>query len=84
MQPAENEAYHRLKLIPGKPTPELSDILLSVAKTDYQVDQVITHNAYGDETRIVLRDYRFNINPEDNLFDFAIPEGVDVVQIDQP
>lgn len=84
LQPAENEAYHRLKLIPGKPTPELSDIILSVTKTDFQVDQVITHNAYGDETRIVLRDYQFNMIPDDALFDFTIPEGVDVVQIDQP
>ena len=82
-QPAENDTYYRLKLIPHQPQQELADIVLSVDKHTYRIDQVITHNAYGDETRIVLSDYRFNIDPEDNLFDFDIPEGVDVVQMDQ-
>ena len=82
-QPAENDAYYRLKLIPRQPAQELADIILSVAKGTYQIDQVITHNAFGDETRIVLSDYRFNIDPADTLFNFAIPEGADVVQMDQ-
>jgi outer membrane lipoprotein carrier protein len=83
LQPAENDDYYRLKLLPLQPTQELSDIILSVAKRTYQIDQVVTHNAYGDETRIVLMDYRFDIEPEEGLFGFTIPEGTDVVQMDQ-
>ena len=82
-QASENEKYHRLRLLPHKPEQELTDIILSVDKRTFQIDQVITHNAYGDETRIVLDDYRFNIDPEDKLFDFQIPDGVDVIQMDQ-
>jgi outer membrane lipoprotein carrier protein len=81
---AENDAYYRLRLTPRKASPDLADVLLSVRKTDFQVDQVITHNAYGDETQITLSDYRFNINPNESLFTFEPPEGVDVVQVDQP
>lgn len=84
LQKADNEAYHRLKLIPANPTPELSDVVISVAKTNFQVDQVVTHNAFGDETRIVLSDYQFNIDPDDALFVFTAPEGMDTIQIDQP
>jgi outer membrane lipoprotein carrier protein len=79
---AQSDGYHRLLLRPLKPTPELAEIILSVAKTTYQVDQVITHNAYGDETRIVLEKYQFNLDPDESLFNFNIPEGIDVIQLD--
>ena len=83
LQPAGNDDYYRLKLLPHKPTQELADIVLSVSRQSYQIDQVVTHNAYGDETRIVLSDYHFGIDPANSLFKFTIPKGVDVVQMDQ-
>ena len=81
---AENDAYYRLRLTPKKASPDLADVILSVKKTDFQVDQVITHNIYGDETQITLDEYQFNIDPKDTLFTFKPPEGVDVVHVDQP
>jgi len=82
LQPAENEKYHRLRLVPRKPNPDLAEIILSVERASHRIDQVVTTNAYGDETRIVLSDYQFNIDPEVKLFTFTIPKGVDVVQMD--
>jgi len=84
LQEAENDAYYRLRLVPKKESAELADVILSVAKKSFQVDQVLTHNAYGDETQITLSDYQFNLNPEEALFNFEIPEGVDVVRMEQP
>jgi outer membrane lipoprotein carrier protein len=81
---AKNDAYYRLRLTPRKASPDLADVILSVNKASYQVDQVITHNAYGDETQITLNDYQFNLNPKESLFTFKPPEGADVVQVDQP
>lgn len=83
-QPAENENYYRLRLEPRKANPELSEIILSVERATFKINQVVTYNQYGDETRIVLNEYRFNINPDDDLFTFEIPDGVDVVQMNQP
>lgn len=83
LQLAENSNYYRLKMIPHKPTPDLADIFISVAVGSYQIDQVVTHNAYGDETRFVLNEYQFNIDPDDTLFTFTIPDGVDVVKMDK-
>jgi outer membrane lipoprotein carrier protein len=82
-KPAENTDYLRLQLIPKKPAPEIAEIILSVAKKTFQVDQVVTYNAYGDETKITLSDYQFGLEPLDKLFDFEIPRGADVVEIDQ-
>jgi outer membrane lipoprotein-sorting protein len=45
--------------------------------------QVMTLNFYGDETRIDLINFAFNVNIEDSLFSFTIPPGVDVLQIDE-
>lgn len=84
LQPADSDAYHRLRLVPKNPSPDLADVILSVAKSNFQVDQVVTHNRYGDETLIVLNNYQFNLNPNEELFQFQAPQGVDVVQIDQP
>jgi outer membrane lipoprotein carrier protein len=81
--PAQSDQHYRLKLVPHKAGPELTDIILSVARDTGRIDQVITHNAYGDETRIVLTDYQFDIQPADELFTFTIPPGVDVVQMEQ-
>ena len=83
LQKAENDAYYRLRLVPKKKSPDLAEVILSVDKKSFQIDQVLTYNAYGDETHIVLSDYQFNIDPPDSLFEFKIPEGVDVVRIDQ-
>ncbi len=83
-KPAENDNYLRLQLIPKQPEPEIAEIILSVSKTSYQVDQVLTYNAYGDETKITLSDYQFGVEPKEKLFRFDFPEGVDVVEIDQP
>ncbi len=84
LQPEKSAQYHRLRLVPKNPSPDLADVILSVAKSSFQVDQVTTHNSYGDETLIVLNNYQFNLNPKEDLFRFQAPDGVDVVQIDQP
>ena len=84
LQKSKSPGHFRLRLLPKSPTPDLADIILMVNRDDYLVEQVFTYNAYGDETRIELSEYRFNLNPKDSLFTFIIPEGVDVVQIDQP
>jgi outer membrane lipoprotein carrier protein len=83
LEPAQSEKHYRLKLVPLKAGPELTDIILSVSKETYRIDQVVTHNAYDDETRIVLSDYEFDIQLKEELFTFTVPKGVDVVQMEQ-
>ncbi len=83
-QESQSQGHYRLRLVPLKPMPELSEIILSVSRADFQIDQVVTFNSYGDETRIVLSDYRFDIDPDMALFNFKIPEGVEVVPLETP
>ena len=54
-----------------------------VSKKTFNVLQVMTLNFYGDETRIDLINFAFDVDMDDSLFSFTIPQGVDVVQIDE-
>ena len=82
-QPAESDLFHHLKLIPREKTLDISQIRLMVSKQTFNVLQVITLNFYGDETRIDLINFAFGVDMDDSLFSFTIPQGVDVLQIDE-
>jgi outer membrane lipoprotein carrier protein len=84
LQKSKSPDHFQLRLLPKSPTADLADVILSVNRSDFLVQQILTYNSYGDETRIEFSEYRFNQNPKDSLFTFIIPDGIDVVQIDQP
>jgi len=79
----EDPDHHVLKLRPLEQTIDVAEIELYVRKSDYTVTRVNTFNPYGDETRIDLIDSRFDRVPDLDLFTFAIPEGTDVVTMDE-
>jgi len=81
-QPAEGDLLHHLKLIPREKTLDISEIRLMVSSQTYNVLQIITLNFYGDETRIDLINFIFGVDLDDSLFSFTVPQGVDVIQID--
>ena len=82
-QPGESDLFHYLKLIPREKTLDISEIRLMVSKQTFNVLQVMTLNFYGDETRIDLINFAFDVDMDDSLFSFTIPQGVDVLQIDE-
>lgn len=82
-KPEESDLFYHLKLIPLEKTLDISTIRLLISQKTFNVLQVRTLNYYGDETRIDLMNSAFGVNLEDSLFSFEIPEGVDVLQIDE-
>ena len=79
----EKDLFYHLILKPLEKTLDISEIRLMVSRQTYNVLQVMTLNFYGDETRIDLINFAFGVDMDDSLFSFTIPEGVDVVQIDE-
>jgi outer membrane lipoprotein carrier protein len=79
----ENDPFYYLKLIPREKTMDITDILLMVSKQTFNVVQIITIDLYGDENRIDLLNFKFGVHLDDSLFSFKIPEGADVIQIDE-
>ncbi len=79
----ENDLFYELKLVPHTKALDIKDIRLIVSTQSFTVMRVVTYNSYGDETRVELLNPRFNQSFDDSLFSFSIPEGVDVLQIDE-
>ena len=82
-QPAESDLFHHLKLIPREKTLDISEIRLMVSRQTFNLLQIMTLNFYGDETRIDLINFAFGVDMDDSMFSFTIPQGVDVLQIDE-
>ncbi len=79
----EGDMFYHLELVPHEKAMDISKIRLLISKQTFNVLQVITQNSYGDETRIDLINAAFGVHLDDSLFSFDIPEGTDVLQIDQ-
>lgn len=75
--------YYNLKLIPREKSWDLDRIHLLVSKESYYIFQVYTYNAYDDATRIEFLNLNFSTRFEHDLFTFVIPEGVDVLKLDE-
>ena len=80
---ADTDLFYVLTLTPKIQKVDVSVIYLSISKTMSDIVQIATLNSYGDETRITFHDLRFNQGIADNFFKFTIPDGMDVLQLDQ-
>jgi outer membrane lipoprotein carrier protein len=80
---SEGDLFYELKLVPVEKTMDVADIRLSVSKITFTIIRIITKNLYGDETRIEFMNSEFNLDLDDALFSFDIPEGVDVLKLDE-
>ena len=81
LEKPEDDDLYLLKLIPQKNTLDLSKIYIFISKQDFNLVRIITHNTFGDETRIDMNDINFDSDLNSNLFTFAAPKGADVVQM---
>jgi len=77
-----NNSY-TLTLYPLEKTFDVSVIYLSISIKTFDVVRIVTHNSYGDKTRFELSNIQFNQNLDNALFTFKIPEGVDVLNLDE-
>ena len=74
---------HMLKLLPVKAGYEVSSVHLLVSAATFDILRISTFNADGDETRIELKDTDFTSDLDDGLFHFNIPEGINILQLDE-
>jgi outer membrane lipoprotein carrier protein len=79
--PADADHF-TLKLVPHQKQLDLSEILLNIDKRSFDIDSVISINAYGDETRIMFSNLSFEPGMDPSLFHFQPPKGADVVELE--
>ena len=80
---SESDSFYMLKLLPNKKMLDILSIFIKVLKSNFSIVQIITHNLYEDETKIDLFDIKFKDKIDASIFNFIIPEGVDILQINE-
>ena len=80
---SKDDLFYELKLKPLEKTLDVTDIRLFVTPNTFTVIRVVTYNSYGDENRIEFLNHRFKADLEDSLFNFDVPPGTDVLQLDE-
>lgn len=73
-----------MRLVPRGKHPNVKEVFLSVSKETFDIIQSDTHNFFGDLTRLRFSEFRFNQGLKSSFFQFQIPEGVDILQMDNP
>ncbi len=80
-QPSDEDHY-TLRLIPHQKQLDLSEIFLNIDKRSFEIDSVVSVNAYGDESRIIFSNLAFEPGMDASLFHFQPPKGADVVELE--
>jgi outer membrane lipoprotein carrier protein len=83
MDTTSEELFYRFTLFPREKTLDITEIRMAVDKKDYTITRIVTVNQYEDVTHIELINHRFDVNLDDSLFSFKVPEGVDELKIDE-
>ncbi|MEE8430326.1 MAG: outer membrane lipoprotein chaperone LolA [Candidatus Desulfatibia sp.] len=78
----QNDSY-LLKLLPIEQTLDISLIHLLISTKTFDIVRIVTYNAYDDKTSIELNNIQFHQNLDDALFTFKIPEGAEVLHLDE-
>lgn len=81
--PSGDDYHYQFQLLPLEKTLDVAEILLSITKSNFSVARIVTYTSAGDENQIEIFNYQFNVPLDDALFRFNIPEGVDVLQMDE-
>ena len=78
LEPAPSAGIQRLKLTPTREDPEVETVFLEVDAAE-RVRTIEVLDPQGNQSRFVFEDIRENLGLRDGLFQFRIPEGVEVV-----
>ena len=74
--------YSELKLRPHTQDPNISKIIIRISKKSNDINRVIIHNTQGDNNLFEFTDIRFKAL-DDSLFEFEIPDGVNIVELNK-
>jgi outer membrane lipoprotein carrier protein len=83
LEDKDEDDTHVLKLLPKEKTFDVSVIYLFVSTKTFEVVKIVTYNSYEDETRIEFKDIQFKQKLDESLFNFNIPQGIEILHLDE-
>ena len=83
LEKSDRKGHRVLKLVPREKKFDLAVIYLAISAATFNVDEITIYNSYEDETKIELSNIQFKKNLKDSMFSFQIPQGVEVMQLEE-
>jgi outer membrane lipoprotein carrier protein len=77
----QEKEHYVLRLVPRTERQDLVELYLFISKETFHIAKSVTCNAFGDRTTIRFEGYRFDRGLNSSLFVFEIPNGVDVLRL---
>lgn len=77
----QEKEHYVLRLVPRTERQDLVELYLFISKDTFHIVKSVTCNAFGDRTIIRFEGYTFDQGLNSSLFEFEIPNGVDVMQL---
>ncbi len=74
--------YHVVLLTPKNKTPDLDKTMMWINRGTYNIEKVVTYNQFGDETIMRFTSIGFNQDLDPTMFHFDVPEGADIIYLD--
>lgn len=68
----------RLVLVPRKADPEVEQVTLDIDPTD-RIRGILVLDTQGNRSRFEFEDIRENVGLKDRIFEFKVPQGVEVI-----
>ena len=81
--PKINSPLKVISLTPQKKHPDFDKLYLVFHPKTGDIKEIVTLNVYNDRTRIQFTNVKFNQSITDKIFSFSIPDGTDVVHLEQ-
>ncbi len=79
----QEEELYVLRLVPKKEMPGLTELYLFISKEDFDIAKAVTLNSFGDRTVLRFDNYQFSRGLNPSLFSFKIPNGADVLRLEE-
>jgi outer membrane lipoprotein carrier protein len=68
-----------ITLVPHNPLPNVAEIGMIVDLKTYLLDKIIIKDHFGNKTSLFLKNRKLDQDLSDEMFEFKIPEGVEVI-----
>lgn len=74
--------FAQIDLVSKNNDPDISSIVITVARQSHEIQNVVTYNVYEDATRFDFSNIRFK-HIDESLFEFQLPENTDIINMNE-
>ena len=79
---AKSDGTFLIRLTPRRNEAEYSFLVLELDQATYNVERIVIHEPSGNTSEFLFTNQLYNVEVDDKMFKFEIPEGVEVMRLE--